>query len=87
MKARDLKALEYNKIKEKLADKCVTYLGKELALELLPETNIVKVKKYQSETTEAVSLTLRKGMPPIFALPNLEESLKKINVSCFMLLF
>lgn len=84
MKERDLKALEYNKIKEKLADKCVTYLGKELALELLPETNIVKVKKYQSETTEAVSLTLRKGMPPIFALPNLEESFKKINVSTML---
>lgn len=84
MKDRDLKALEYNKIKEKLADKCITYVGKELAQKLLPEVDIFKVKKMQSETTEAVSLMLRKGAPPIFEIPNLEEVFQKINIATML---
>ena len=80
MKERDFKSLEYNKIKDKVSEKCVTYLGKELVKELIPSTEIYRVKKWQKETTEAVSILLRKGEAPLFSVPNFDETFKKINV-------
>ena len=80
MKERDFKSLEYNKIKDKVSEKCVTYLGKELVKELIPSTEIYRVKRWQKETTEAVSILLRKGEAPLFSVPNFDETFKKINV-------
>ena len=72
MKERDFKSLEYNKIKDKVSEKCVTYLGKELVKELIPSTEIYRVKRWQKETTEAVSILLRKGEASLFSVPNFD---------------
>ena len=40
MKERDFKSLEYNKIKNKVSEKCVTYLGKEIVDALVPSIDI-----------------------------------------------
>lgn len=80
MKERDFKSLEYNKIKNKVSEKCVTYLGKEIVDTLVPSIDIYEVKKWQKETTEAVSIILRKGDAPLFGVPSFSEIFKKINV-------
>lgn len=80
MKERDFKSLEYNKIKNKVSEKCVTYLGKEIVDALVPSIDIYEVKKWQKETTEAVSIILRKGDAPLFGVPSFSEIFKKINV-------
>lgn len=84
MKERDFKSLEYNKIKDKLSEKCVSYLGKEEVQNLFPKTNIYEVRKLQKETTEAVSSILRKGTPPLFVVPIFDEILKKINITAML---
>ena len=80
MKERDFKSLEYNKIKDKLSSKCVTYIAKNIVDELVPSINIETVRGYQKETTEAVSLILRKGVAPILDIPNFDNAFAKINI-------
>lgn len=84
MKERDIKSLEYDKIKEKLSEKCVSYLGKEEVENLFPSTNIFEIKQLQKETTEACSLILRKGAPPLFSVPTFDEIFKKINIGMML---
>ena len=84
MKERDFKSLEYNKIKEKLNNKCITYIAKNMVDELKPFTNIDIVKINQKETTEAVSLILRKGVAPLFDIPNFDDAFAKVNVGAFL---
>ena len=80
MKERDLKSLEYNKIKDSLKNKCATYMAKNLVEKLKPSTNIEEVKFFQGETTEAVSMILRKGTAPLFDVPNFDTAFSKLNI-------
>ena len=80
MKERDFKSLEYNKIKDKLSGKCITYIAKDIVFELVPSTNLELVKTYQRETTEAVSLILRKGSAPVSDIPNFDNAFAKVNI-------
>lgn len=84
MKERDFKSLEYNKIKDKLNKKCISYIAKDLVEKLNPSTNIDIVKMYQKETTEAVSLVLRKGVAPLFDIPNLGNAFSKVNIGSIL---
>lgn len=45
-----LEKLEFNKIAKMLSNFCVTYLGKELASELIPSNQAVTVEKLLQET-------------------------------------
>ena len=58
---REIRLLEFNKIKTSLADLTVTPMGRELAEDLAPTTELSLAKRWQVETTEAVSL-LKRGM-------------------------
>ena len=84
MKERDFKSLEYNKIKDKLSAKCITYIAKKIVDKLKPSTNIDSVKTYQRETTEAVSLILRKGTAPVSEIPEFDNAFSKINIGAFL---
>ena len=74
-----LEKLEYEKILEKLASFCHTYIGRELALNLEPSYKKDRVKKLLDETLEADSLISRKGNLPIVEIENIESSLKKLE--------
>ena len=77
MKNIYLEKLEFNQITKILATFCITDLGKNLALELMPSNNIETVKQYLSETEEAVSLVYKAGIPPINIIAeNYSESIK-----------
>ena len=76
-----LNKLEYNKILELLKNQCTTYLGKELALDLLPSNKTSRVSKLLSETDEASKLILRKGNLPLTDFENIDIYLKNLASS------
>ncbi len=76
-----LNKLEYNKILEILSTYCITYLGKEEALNLLPSNNKEKVKQLLSETYEAVSLIERNSNLPISEIDNIKPYIKSLESS------
>ena len=77
----NLEKLEYNKILEILSNFCHTYIGKELALNLLPSFSKEQVKVNLSETSEAISLIQRASIPPISEIDDITFYLKALESS------
>ena len=76
-----LEKLEYNKILEILSNFCHTYIGKELALNLLPSFSKEQVKVNLTETSEAISLIQRASIPPISEIDDITFYLKALESS------
>lgn len=76
-----LEKLEYNKILEKLSNYTITYLGKDLCLNLLPSNSKEKVKNMLKETEEAVNLLYRCNTPPISEIADNTINIKTIESS------
>ena len=76
METKYFKKLEYNKIKEILESFCVTFLGKKLALNLLPLTSKSEIEKAGNQTYEASTLLYRKGSLPISEIEDITKYLK-----------
>lgn len=74
-----LEKLEYNKILEKLSEYAITYLGKELCLELLPSNNKEEVEKILKETEQSVNLLYRSHTPPIYEIADNTINIKTIE--------
>lgn len=74
-----LEKLEYNKILNKLANYCITYLGKDLCLRLLPSNNKKDVKYMLNETEEAVNILYRCNTPPISEISDNTANIKIIE--------
>lgn len=62
---KSLKALEFDKIRERLSQFALTGLGKELCLNLRPQSRIERVLQAQEETEEALVLLNYRGDSPI----------------------
>ena len=56
---REIRLLEFDKIRRMLAEQCLTPMGRELAEDLLPTSELDLSCRWQTETTEAVSLLTR----------------------------
>lgn len=56
---REIKLLEFDKIRLSLVEQCITSMGRELAEDLIPSTEINLCRRWQAETSEAVSLMKR----------------------------
>lgn len=69
--------LEFNKICEKLSRLCVSPMAKELALGLEPSSDLNVINVNQNETTEAVSMILKRGSVPMGGLRDLSEVLRR----------
>ncbi|MBR3133911.1 MAG: endonuclease MutS2 [Clostridia bacterium] len=80
-----LDKLEFNAIKNKLAENCYTYNGKKIAKDLTPYSKEEDVKSALFETTEAVCLNHSCGSLPIFEIDdqtlNIKKLKSKINLS------
>lgn len=74
-----LEKLEYNKILEKLSTYAITYLGKNLSLNLSPSNNKEKVQNMLKETEEAVNLLYRCNTPPISEIADNTINIKTIE--------
>ncbi len=81
MKEKSLYKLEFHKILDILASYTNTYLGKELALSLIPFQGRNKIHIALSETREATILLQRKGNIPLKNVSDVTESLKSLRVS------
>ncbi len=80
MNDKVLYTLEYNKIIEKLKGFAVSEMGKKISHELKPSTDIQDILYWQKETSEAVSMILRKGSLSLGGLRDITPSLKRVSV-------
>lgn len=80
MNEKSFKTLEFNKIKEILASKAITSIGKEKAHNLKPSINIEEINLLQQETTEAASVIYKKGSLPLGGMKDIRPYLKRASV-------
>lgn len=62
---KSLKALEFDKVAQKVAEYCVLYKTKELACEMMPAENFLEAKHLQDKTGEAFELLYTGGISGI----------------------
>lgn len=71
MEERTLRVLEFNKVKEMLQEKAVCVEARERCGALLPVENIYEARALLSIASEAESLLIKKGAPPISPVRNI----------------
>ncbi len=72
-----LNTLEFQKIREMLADCALTIGAKELAMAAYPDFDIVRIKKRLTETSDAKHLMSQNGNPPFGSAPNVSGSVER----------
>lgn len=77
MNQKAIYILEFEKIREMLADCAHTEGAKELALHLQPSSDIVKVQKMQQRTTDAKKLVGLKGQPSFGTIKDIRPSIER----------
>lgn len=73
---RELRVLEFDKIREKLASFCVTPLGAGRCLQLTPESDFDQVQHALSETQEAVQIADTTGGNPLQSFEDVSQELQ-----------
>lgn len=73
MNKKGLKVLEYNKIIELLISQAGSEMAKEKLKALTPSDNAAEIREHLSETTEAVSVIVRKGSLPVGQIYDIEN--------------
>lgn len=77
MRQRTLEILEYPKIIESLEQLTASALGRSLCQALEPAVNWEQIQEQMAETTDAVSVLLQKGEPPLQGLHTISPGLKR----------
>ncbi len=72
-----LTTLEYNKILDMLAEVSPTDGAREMALRLTPTDDLVRIKRLQSQTTDAKQLAGVKGQPSFSGVKDINPSLER----------
>ncbi len=80
MNEKVLNTLEFNKIVDKLAEKCVTPLGREEASRLLPSDSRMEIEHSQSETSDALTRLFRFGSVSCSGARDIRASLLRLKV-------
>ena len=71
---KELKILEFEKIREKLLDRTSSELTKEEIKKLMPISILPIIREKLTETTEAVSVIMRKGSVPLGDFPDIKSA-------------
>lgn len=74
MNERTLKILEFDRICRMLSEQAVSPMAKEMALALVPGKQMEEIQGLLSETSEAVSVIVRKGSLPLGGLNPVEAA-------------
>lgn len=74
-----LEKLEFNNIKEMLANLTNTFEGKKLAHTLIPSSNSLEVQSMLSETSDSVNLINERGNFPISSIEDTSLYIKKLE--------
>ena len=77
MNEKALKTLEFDKIIEKVASFASSSVGKDMVRTLKPSNNIEEIKIWQKETSQAVSMILKKGSLKIGGLRDISPFLQR----------
>ncbi|WP_317366724.1 endonuclease MutS2 [uncultured Tyzzerella sp.] len=80
MNEKALKTLEFDKIIEKIASFASSFVGKEKVRALKPSDDIKEIKIWQKETSQAVSMILKKGSLKIGGLRDINPFLQRTAV-------
>ncbi len=75
-----IRDLEFDKIIELLKDNAITVMGKEFCSKIMPSNKFVMVKKLQTETSQALSLILKKNSLPITDIKDVRNILKRVEL-------
>lgn len=78
--SKALQTLEYTKIIELLTSRAISRMGKDRAAALIPQTTKRGIERAQLETTEAVTLILRKGSLPLGGIKDIRSSISRAMV-------
>ena len=84
MNKKTIKILEFDKIKEMLAQYAVAAQGKEAALELEPVRSTAAVKTLLKQTDEAVAVMERHGSSPIHSYHEMRGILARIKLGAVL---
>ncbi|GMB00600.1 endonuclease MutS2 [Pelosinus sp. IPA-1] len=80
MDASVLKTLEYNKIREMLAEKSSSIMGRELAEKLVPANDFAEVTKRIAETREAREILDAMSSVPLGGIRDIRSLLKRAEI-------
>ncbi|MBR1444762.1 MAG: endonuclease MutS2, partial [Firmicutes bacterium] len=80
MNQKALHTLEFDKIRDKLTSHAATPMGKEEARALIPSDDFDTIVNAQKETSEAVSMILKKGLLSLGGLKDIRPSLQRTAV-------
>ena len=79
------KALEFDIILQRLADCAVSETAKQLCLALLPAASLAEAQRRMEETTQAKTLLLQQGTPPLAKMSELQRTLELIAIHAMLL--
>lgn len=80
MNRKLLTTLEYVKVIRKLAEHADTSLGKALAEELLPSSDLAEVKRRLKATDEAAAVDRLKGRPPFGGIRDVRAAVRRAKI-------
>lgn len=84
MNEKVFKTLEFDKILNMLEEQASSSLGKELVHELTPCAEYGQISRMQQETSEAVSILLRKGNFSLQGAADLRNILKRVRIGAML---
>ncbi len=84
MQDTNLKTLEYTSIIDLLAEKCTSIIGKNIAKNLKPIKNLQKIKGMQEESSEAQSILLKRGEPPLHGIHDVLTLVRKTEIGSYL---
>lgn len=80
MNEKSMRILEYDKIIYQLAEACVSELGHAYALTTKPLRDKEAILLAQEETQEALNVRIKRGSPPLCALYELKDKIKRAEI-------
>ncbi len=80
MNPKAYKALEYNKIIDKLTEKASSSMGKELCRKLTPSLEISEIRRMQTQTGDALTRLFQKGNLSFGTVKDVRGSLKRLEI-------
>ncbi len=80
MQERNLRVLEFTKIRERLSEMAVSAMGRERISQLVPSSRIDEVRTWQQETEEAGNVISYTGGNPIPEFSDINNHLKMASV-------
>lgn len=84
MDDRTLRILEFDKIVKILSGLTSSSLGRELAEEIVPQTEYRKVAEGLKETSDGSAYIARRGSPPMGGIHDIRGSLKRVDVGAVL---